>query len=169
MGKGKQWLARLENSRFAPLIQLMKFGLVGVSNTLISYAVEMLGYYVLFSGSSFPGTVALMGRIGLSVTGEQVRVMVVTALAFVISVTNAYYWNNRYVFTQAAKTAREHAWAYVKTASCYALTGLILAPVAKLWLVNIGVPYWMASLSTLIITIPLNFVMNKFWAFAGRK
>ena len=42
----KEWftaiMARLEHSRFAPLVQFVKFGLVGVSNTLINYAVDML-------------------------------------------------------------------------------------------------------------------------------
>lgn len=169
MQKLKQVMARLEAGRLAPLIQFIKFGLVGVSNTLISYAVEMLGYYVLFRASTFPGTISLLGRMGIVVTGEQVRVIVVTALAFIISVTNAYYWNNRYVFGQAKKTAGQHARAYLKTAACYALTGLILAPAAKVWLVGVGVPFWIASLSTLIVTIPLNFLMNKFWAFSGKK
>ena len=43
MQKFRQLMARLEASSLAPLIQFIKFGLVGVSNTLISYAVEMLG------------------------------------------------------------------------------------------------------------------------------
>ena len=169
MQKIRQLMARLEAGRLAPLIQFIKFGLVGVSNTLISYAVEMLGYYVLFNSSTFPGTVSLLAGMGLTVTGDQIRVILVTALSFVISVTNAYYWNNRYVFGQGKKTAGEHVRAYLKTVACYALTGLILAPAAKVWLVGVGVPCWIASLSTLIITIPLNFLMNKFWAFAGKK
>lgn len=169
MQKLRQLMARLEASRLAPLIQFIKFGLVGVSNTLISYAVEMLGYYVLFRTSAFQGTVSLLAGMGLTVTGEQIRVIVVTALAFIISVTNAYYWNNRYVFGQDQKTPGQHIRAYLKTVACYALTQMIIAPAAKLWLVGMGVPFWIASLSTLIITIPLNFLMNKFWAFAGKK
>ena len=51
-------MAKLEKSRLAPLVQFIKFGLVGVSNTLISYAVEMLGYYVLFSRGMFAGVAA---------------------------------------------------------------------------------------------------------------
>ena len=169
MQKVRQVMARLEASRLAPLIQFIKFGLVGVSNTLISYAVEMLGYYVLFSSSTFPGTVSLLASIGLTVTGEQIRVIVVTVLSFVISVTNAYYWNNRCVFGQGKKTVGEHLRTYLKTVACYALTGLLLAPAAKVWLVGVGVPFWIASLSTLIITIPLNFILNKFWAFGKKK
>ena len=142
-------MKKLESGRFAPLIQFIKFGLVGVSNTLISYATEMLGYYVLFTGMA----------------SEQAKVILVTAIGFIISTINSYYWNNRFVFTGKERSAVGHLQAYAKMAACYALTGLILAPAMKLWLVNINVPFWIASLSTLLLTIPLNFILNKFWAF----
>lgn len=142
-------MAKLEQGRLAPLVQFVKFGLVGVSNTLISYATEMLGYYVLLTG----------------MTSESLKVTLVTVVSFLISTVNAYYWNNRYVFKGDRHTFSQHVWAYLRTAACYALTGLILAPAAKVWLVNISVPFWIASLSTLILTIPLNFILNKFWAF----
>ena len=61
-------------------IQFIKFGLVGVSNTVISYGIEMLCYYVLFS------------RVAWS---EGLRIGITSALAFAVSVTNSYYWNNR--------------------------------------------------------------------------
>ena len=162
-------MARLEQGKLAPLVQFIKFGLVGVSNTLITYAVEMLGYYVLFVRSSFAGIVAALGALGIAATGEQMRVIVVTLLSFVISVTNSYYWNSRYVFKSGKKRSlREHAGAYLRTVACYALTGILLSPAIKLWLGNIGIPFWAASLMSLIVTIPLNFVMNKFWAFARK-
>jgi len=165
----KQLLTRLKQGKLAPLVQFIKFGLVGVSNTLISYAVEMLGYYVLFVRSSFAGIVALLSALGIAITGEQVRVIVVTLLSFVISVTNSYYWNSRYVFKSGRKrTLAEHAGAYLRTVACYALTGILLSPAIKLWLGHMGIPFWAASLMSLIVTIPLNFVMNKFWAFARK-
>lgn len=142
-------MAKLEQGRLAPLVQFVKFGLVGVSNTLISYATEMLGYYVLLTG----------------MTSETLKVTLVTVASFLISTVNAYYWNNRYVFKGDRHTLGQHVRAYLRTAACYALTGLLLAPMVKVWLVNISVPFWIASLSTLILTIPLNFILNKFWAF----
>ena len=151
MNKLKELLNRLEGSRFAPLVQFVKFGLVGVSNTLISYAVEMLCYYVLFTGGAM---------------AENTRIMVSNIIAFFISVTNSYYWNNRFVFKNGERKGfKRHAAAYGKTVLCYGITGLLLAPALKMWLSNAGVVYWLASLSTLIVTIPLNFLLNKFWAF----
>lgn len=163
-------LARLENSRFAPLVQFVKFGLVGVSNTLISYVIEMVCYYGLFREAGFGGMVGLLGRLGVAATGEQVKVVITTLLAFIVSVTNSFILNNRFVFRAEGKqTPGQLARAYGRTVLCYALTGIVLAPVLRLWMGSLGIPYWAASLLSLIVTIPLNFLMNKFWAFAGRR
>ncbi len=135
--------------------QFFKFGLVGVSNTAISYGIEMLGYYVVFARVTWP---------------DRVRIAVVTAIAFAVSVLNSYYWNNRYVFKDAErKTFRDHLKALLKMAACYALTGLVLAPLLKVWIHERGVAYWLASLLTLVVTVPLNFVLNKLWAFRKEK
>lgn len=163
--------ARLENSRFAPLLQFVKFGLVGVSNTLISLVMDLLSYYVLFRDvAMFDGAVALLGRMGVTVVGDDVRMWVATLLAFLAGTINSFILNNRFVFrAQEKQRPGQLAWAFIKTLLCYALTGIVLAPLMKGWLVGIGTPYWLASPITLIVTIPLNFIMNKFWAFAGRK
>ena len=150
----KGLLKRLEGGKFAPLVQFVKFGLVGVSNTAISYGIEMLCYYVLFRNVAWD---------------EKVKIAVISALAFIVSVTNSYYWNNRFVFAQGKKSAPEHLKTYLKTMACYALTGLVLAPALKIWLNGLGWPYWLASLASLAVTIPLNFVLNKFWAFGKKK
>ena len=148
-------LEKLEQGRLAPLVQFVKFGLVGVSNTAISYGIEMLGYYVVFARVNWP---------------ERMRIAVVTAIAFAVSVLNSYYWNNRYVFKDAErKTFRDHLKALLKMAACYALTGLILAPILKVWIHERGVAYWLASLLTLVVTVPLNFLLNKLWAFRRRE
>ena len=69
-------LAWLDNSRFVPLLQFVKFRLVGVSNTLISYGIEMLCYYGLFTGVDW---------------SEAVKTEVTSTMAFIVSVTNSYY------------------------------------------------------------------------------
>lgn len=147
-------LEKMEQSRLAPLVQFVKFGLVGVSNTVISYGIEMLGYYVLFAHAPWP---------------DRVRIVVVTALAFAVSTINAYYWNNRYVFPGGRKTGGAHIRAFLRMAASYAVTGLVLAPVLKVWIHERGAAYWLASLVTLVITVPLNYLLNKFWAFRRRE
>lgn len=164
-------MTKLENSRFAPLVQFVKFGLVGVSNTLIYYVIEVFGYYVLFRNEAmFSGLTGLLVRLGLGVTNEQVKVEIIALIAFVISMTNSFILNNRFVFRAEEKPSkRQLLRTYLKTALCYALTGIVLSPLLKLWMGSIGIPYWAAGLLSLIVTIPLNFLMNKFWAFSGRK
>lgn len=145
------WQRMENNPKAAPLLQFVKFGLVGISNTAISYGIEMLCYYVLFANVAW---------------ADNVRIVITSVLAFLISVTHSYYWNNRYVFGSGTrKTALQHLRAYLKTVVCYGVTGLVISPLLKMWLSGMGVPYWIASLGSLVVTIPLNFIMNKLWAF----
>ncbi|MBR6903083.1 MAG: GtrA family protein, partial [Clostridia bacterium] len=59
--------------------------------------------------------------------------------------------------------------SYLKTILCYGITGLVLSPIIKILLKNAGIAYYIAAFSSLIITVPLNFILNKFWAFATKK
>ena len=165
-----RFLEKMEqNPRLSTLLQFIKFGLVGVSNTAISYAVEMLCYYALFVSTDFRLLCTVASKLGVSLTAEGARIIITSILAFVVSVTNSYYWNNKHVFaSQKAKTIAQHIRTYLKTAACYALTGLVFSPWAKTLLVSRGIPYWLSTLLVLVVTIPLNFVMNKLWAFRTR-
>ena len=150
------------------LIQFIKFGIVGLSNTAIAYIIEMLCYYVLFRGASFDGLVSLLKRVHIMASRENVIIIVTTCIAFLISVTNSFYWNSRYVF-KAERSAKLKLVSYIKTVLCYAVTGIMLSPWLKILLVNRGLYYWLATMVSLCITIPLNYFMNKLWAFRGGK
>lgn len=160
--------ALLQNEKLSSLIQFIKFGLVGVSNTAISYGIEMLCYYFLFKNTKFIGILNLLALLGISTDGNNVKIVITTIIAFVVSVSNSYFWNNRYVFGSGKKSFSEHFKTYFKTFACYGITGLILSPIIKILLTKISVPFFIASLGALVITIPLNFVMNKFWAFKSK-
>ena len=160
--------ALLQNEKLSSLIQFIKFGLVGVSNTAISYGIEMLCYYVLFKNTKFIGILNLLALLGISTDGNNVKIVITTIIAFVVSVSNSYFWNNRYVFGSGKKSFSEHFKTYFKTFACYGITGLILSPIIKILLTKISVPFFIASLGALVITIPLNFVLNKFWAFKSK-
>lgn len=155
----------LENPKLAAFIQFIKFCIVGVSNTLISYGIDMLCFYVLFAFSDFKGMVSLLGKIGVTASAETLKVIFASILAFVISVTNSYFWNNRFVFKSGNQGFKAHLKSYIKTFLCYGITGLIISPVIKAWLVGLGISYAIASFGSLVITIPINFILNKFWAF----
>ena len=133
------------------LVQFFKFGLVGISNTIINYGVEIIGFYVLFNKN---------------IWSERLKILVVTILGFIISVLNSYYWNSYYVFSDPGMSNRKpQLLSFLKMTICYVATGLILAPILKIWIHEAGVAYWLSSLFTLSVTIPLNFLINKYWTF----
>lgn len=118
--------------------QFIKFGLVGISNTLISLGT----YYLLY----FLG----------------VNYLISNTVGFVVSVLNSYYWNNKYVFK---KTQKGHLKPLIKTFLSYGSTFLLSTVLLFIMVQYFGVSEIIAPIVTLVITIPLNFLMNKFWAF----
>ena len=63
-------------------------------------------------------------------------------------------------------TLAQHLRRFFRTMMCYGITGLILSPLMKIWLHGIEIPYWIASFLSLLVVVPLNFLMNKHWSFA---
>ena len=132
----------ISDEKVEGLSQFIKFGLVGLSNTAISYF-----------------TYALCVYIGL-------HYFIANALGFVLSVLNSFYWNNKYVF--ACKEGKKRSWlpTLVKTFISYGSTGIVLASVLLyLWVDVFRISEYIAPLINLIITIPLNFILNKLWAY----
>ncbi len=130
-----------KKSFLSTFIQFFKFGVVGLSNTLISYTV--------YSALVFVGVYYLIASV----------------ISFVVSVLNSFFWNNKYVFKEQ-KGERHILKSLVRTFAAYGLTGLILNNIMLFILVDkINLSKYLAPLLCLIITIPLNFILNKFWAF----
>lgn len=141
-------IARLnERPEYAKWAQFIKFGVVGLSNTAISYITYI---------------------VCLKVFGLHYQLC--NVIAFVVSVTNAYYWNSRYVFNKGIVTSwKIHIVNYCKCVASYALTGLLLtALLLKLWVDMVGISESIAPLINLLITIPVNFLLNKYWAFKDK-
>lgn len=119
--------------------QFIKFGLVGISNTIISLAV----YYIF-----------IFINLDLYIIGS--------ICGFVVGVLNSYYWNNRFVFTTEN---RNHLRAILRTFLSYGLTFIISTILLFIMVEFLNISEVIAPLLNLIITVPLNFVLNKFWAF----
>lgn len=130
----------LDDAQEKVIIQLVKFGIVGLTNNIIYYLI-----YVLF---------VYLG----------IDYIVSNIFAFLISVFNAYYWNNRYVF----QDGNRRIWwlTFLKTFISYSGTGIILSNVLLYIFVEIlGISTICAPLIELAITIPVNFVINKVWTY----
>ena len=133
---------KISEEKWQAFTQFVKFGLVGVSNTLISYVVYML-------------LVAL-----------GVNYLLSSVIGFTVSVANSFHWNNKYVFVEGENENRSKLKAFVKTFLAYAGTGLILSNILLfLWVDTLGIHKALGPLINLFITVPLNFIINKLWAF----
>lgn len=138
----------LKEDTLQSLVQFVKFGLVGVTNTALSYVVNILVLKLLQP---------------LHVPWDYVAGNVV---AFVLSVLWSFYWNNKYVFRKGEGQKRNLGKALLKTYVAYGLTGIVLANVLSwVWINVFGISKYVAPLINLVISIPLNFIINKFWAF----
>ena len=131
-------------------VQFIKFGVVGLSNTLISYVLYSADMMLLFKLDILP----------------QYNYLVAQLTAFILSVLWSFYWNNRAVFSAGYGQNRSLWRALIKTYVSYSFTGLFLSSILLILWINIcGISEFIAPLINLVITVPLNFIMNKFWAF----
>lgn len=134
-----------EKSRWELLVQFVKFGFVGVSNTLISMAV----YYICLA--------------------LRIHYIAANALGFVIGTINAYFWNNRYVFKKGEGEIRDTRKSVAKVFVSYGVTLGISTALLALWVDGLRISDKLAPILNLLVTIPLNFVLNKFWAFRSEQ
>lgn len=153
------------------LKQFIKFALVGASNTIISYIVYSICYH-----------------------GFNTNVHIANISGFVLSVLNAYIWQSKFVFNEDKEKEKRVWWkVLLKTYAAYAFTGLFLSEVLLLlWLEVIKIQQFMgpfvsimmklgiemskydmavsiAPFINLIVTIPINYIINKFWAYRQKE
>lgn len=132
------------------IIQFVKFGIVGISNTFIGYVIYALSLFVLRKLNFL----------------SDIDIYVSQFMMFLLSVAWSFYWNNRFVFTKRDGEQRHLLLALVKTYISYAFTSLFLAEILLYVMVKyIDVNEFIAPILILFVTVPLNFVIQKMWAF----
>lgn len=138
------------DNQHAAFMQFVKFGIVGVSNTVISYVLYAATLLILQKADLFPKTDYLWAQI----------------VAFILSVLWSFYWNNKMVFVTSEESERVWWKALIKTYISYSFTGLFLNSILLiLWVKICGMSEFVAPILNLLISVPLNFLINKFWAF----
>ena len=134
--------------------QFIKFACVGLSNTALSYFL-------------YAGSLLLMRQTSIPV---KFGIYIAHTVQFVISVAWSFFWNNRFVFKLEEGQHRTWWKALLKTYAAYAFTGLLVnALLLGLWVNVLGISEFIAPFINLIFNVPLNFVINKFWAFRDHQ
>ena len=125
------------------LRQFLKFGMVGAVNTVLSNLITNACYY-----------------------GFHLHEQICNLISFVITVLISYLLNSRFVFRQQDGNRQPWYRALAKVYASYALTELVLMGILLFIQERLlGIPHFIATFLNLCITVPLNFVLNKFWAY----
>lgn len=133
-------------NKLTPLLQFLKFGAVGAVNTILSYLITNAGYYAF-----------------------HLHEQLCNLISFVITVFVSYLLNSRFVFRSKEGEGQPWYKALAKVYASYALTELVL--MGMLLFVEerlLGIPHFIATFVNLCVTVPFNFILNKFWAYRRR-
>ena len=140
----------MTDKTFESFMQFVKFCIVGLTNTLISYAIYLVMLIFLKSVK----------------VSDDYNYLIAQATQFIISVAWSFYWNNKMVFTLNTGETRSWWWALIKTYVSYSFTGLFLSSVLLyVWIQVFHLSEYVAPIFNLIVSIPVNFLINKYWAF----
>ena len=140
----------LTDEAFDGWIQFVKFGMVGVLNTVLSYLITEGGYF------------ALRKPLG----SETLALQISQTAAFIITVFISYLINSTLVFKKEEGKERNPWKTLIKTYIAYSFTGILLNNV--LIYIEVELLHFsplIAPLLNLIIDVPVNFFMNKLWAY----
>jgi putative flippase GtrA len=124
-------------------VQLAKFCVVGGSGYVVNLAV-----------------------FSLAVEVGEVHHLVAATLAFVVAVTNNFWWNRTWTFRARAGHAGFQAARFL-TVSVAAF--LLAAAILELLVSGLDVPEIPAQAISIVVATPLNFVGNKMWSFGSRR
>lgn len=142
----------LTELQWETFLQFIKFGIIGVSNTVISYVLNVMVLLVMR-----PYDIAWDYIAG-------------NVVSFLLSVLWSFYWNNKYVFTLEEGEHRTIGKTLLKTYIAYGFTGIILNSVLSwMWISCFNVSKFIVPAINLFASVPINFIMNKLWAFKGKE
>jgi putative flippase GtrA len=121
-------------------VQLLKFCAVGASG----YAVNLAVFYVCVTVLGFHHLVG-------------------ATVAFVIAVTNNFWWNRHWTFRAGSGRAGFQAARFFAVS----ITAFVFAATVLELLVSVaGLPELAAQAISIAVATPLNFIGNKMWSFA---
>lgn len=125
--------------------QFIKFCFVGVSNTLLSYLI-------------YVAVITMLKDSQLSYD-----YIIANVVAFILSVLWSFCWNRRYVFNGSEENVFI---SLLKTYISYGFSGIVLSNLLSwVWIDIFNISKYIAPLFNLVLSVPINFLLNKYWAF----
>lgn len=117
-------------------IQFARFGVVGAINTIIQLTMT---YVLIYLGISY---------------------IIAYAIGFIVAVSNSFILNGIFVFKKSAKIQ-----SFVKTLAVYTVTMLLGLGFIFLLVERLNINKSIAPIINIAMMTPLNFILNKLWAF----
>lgn len=121
--------------------QFICFAIVGCSNLIISLSM----YYVLLY--------------------LKIHYQIANIIGFVVGSLNGYIWNKNWVFKQ--KDMRVDA--LIKFYSTYIGSWILGAILLWLEVEILNISKWLVPFINILITTPINYVLNKHWTFKSKE
>ena len=136
----------LDTLKNGSMMQFIKFALVGASNAVVAYVLYVV-FLLLFKNYSL---------------FENYDYIVAQYLSFFMSVLWSFFWNNRYVFERTEKWYT----SLIKMLVVYSVTGIFLSTALLYLMVEVmRIHELIAPIINIMIGLPINFLLNKKWAF----
>lgn len=86
-------------------------------------------------------------------------------VSFSMRVFRSFFRDSRYVFLEGREN-RKWAAALLKMYLAYSASGILLNnALLYLYITVLGISVYIAPILSLIVCVPVNFIMNKYWAF----
>ena len=121
-------------------VQLVKFCLVGGSGYLVNLSV-----------------------FAICVKALSLHHLIAATVAFVVAVTNNFWWNRHWTFrAHRGRATFQAARFFAVSVAAF----LFAAGVLELLVSVVGVPALPAQALSIVAATPLNFIGNKMWSFA---
>lgn len=144
------WISYLIGSRLPVIIQIAKFGVVGVANTVIDFGVLnfLSAYFQIYKG---------------------LEISPLNAASFTVAVINSYFWNKHWTFkTKEGKAGKQFVeFIIVSVIAIFINTGLVYLITLVPPVAGISEALWLniAKLIATFLSLVWNFVGYKFVVF----
>ena len=144
--------------------RFVKFGLIGVLNTLVDFVV----FYAMDRWIIREGPTLVL--LGMTVAAGP---YLSNAIAYVVANVHSFVWNKLWTFEKQDRVTKGEAGRYLATSAGYVLISTVSLAVC-IRILSLPVvaalvpPGWtnlLAKLPTACVTIFYNYLMNKFWVF----